>query len=162
VTTERATIAAARDLMLRWNAGEAYVVDARGKLLGVVPDYEFLKAELGGVDGAAAVKSLVSAKVESVEADADIASVLPKFREGWCGRIAVTDRGRLVGRLTRSEVLRLVAHLRMVASVTEATAEAAIAGPHFGPRRERLAPVRKTPKATRARGGRKVRRLAAG
>jgi Mg/Co/Ni transporter MgtE len=156
------SIAVARDLMLRRNANEAYVVDRRGKLLGVVPDYEFLKAELGGTNPDAPVSTLMSPKVESVEADADVATVFSKFREGWCARIAVTDKGRLIGRLTRSEVLRLVVHLRQIASVTEATADAAISRPHFKGRRERLSPVRKTPKSTRSNGPRKLRRLLAG
>ena len=160
------TLATARDLMLRWNAEEAYVVDAAGKLLGVVPDYEFLKAELAGIAGKTPVKSLLSAKVESVDVDADVATVLPKVREGWCGRIAVTERGRLIGRLTRSEVLRLVVHLRQIASMTEAVAdEAVVRAPHYHTRKERLAPVRKMPKASKAsksRGGRRLRRLKAG
>lgn len=160
------SVAAARDLMLRWKAEEAYVVDHAGKLLGVVPDYEFLKAELAGASGAAAVKSLMSTRVEAVDADADVATVLTKFREGWCGRIAVTQKGRLVGRLTRSEVLRLVIHLRQIASVNEAVAEeATLRGPHFRPRKEKLAPVRKMSKGakmSKSSGGRRVRRLAAG
>ena len=166
VAEQTMSVAAARDLMLRWNAEEAYVVDLGGKLLGVVPDYEFLKAELGGLPGSSPVMALVSSKVESVDADADIATVPPKFREGWCGRIAVTENGRLIGRLTRSEVIRLVVHLRMIASVNETIAEeAALRGPHFAQRRERLAPIRKMSKAAKAsksRGGRRLRRLAAG
>lgn len=162
VAGQRMSIAAARDLMLRWNASETYVVDRHGKLVGVVPDYEFLKAELAGTSANDSVSTLVSTKVESVEADADIATVFSKFREGWCGRIAVTDNGRLIGRLTRAEVLRLVVHLRQIACVTQATADAAIAGPHFRGRRERLAPVRKMPKAARSTSGRKLRRLKAG
>jgi len=156
------SIAVARDLMLRWNASEAYVVDRRGKLLGVVPDYEFLKAELSGVSTEEPVSTLLSTKVESVEADADVASVFSKFREGWCARIAVTDRGRLIGRLTRSEVLRLVTHLRQIASVTEVTADAVVSRPHFAGRRDRLTPVRKTSRSKRTNGPRKLRRLLAG
>ncbi|MBA3314391.1 MAG: CBS domain-containing protein [Planctomycetaceae bacterium] len=162
VAEQKTSIAAARDLMLRWNASETYIVDRRGKLLGVVPDYEFLKAELAGASSSEPISTLLSTKVESVEADADIATVFSKFREGWCARIAVTDKGRLIGRLTRAEVLRLVVHLRQIASVTEVTADAAIAGPHYNARRERLAPVRKMPKAARSTGGRKLRRLKAG
>lgn len=161
VTNGHATVAAARDQMLRSNADETYVVDERGGLLGVVPDYEFLKAELRGVPGTTAVAGLVSAKVETAEADGDISVVLSKFREGWCGRIAVTDAGRLVGRLTRSEVLRLVLHLRDAVETTEATAEPTLAGPHFHHRRERLSPVRKMSKTVGSSRGRKVRRLAA-
>lgn len=162
VAEQTTTLAAARDLMLRWNADEAYVVDSSGKLLGVVPDYEFLKAEIAGLAGTSPVTTLMSAKVEAIDADADIATVLPKFREGWCGRIAVTEDGRLIGRLTRSELLRLVIHLRQIASVTETIAEeAALRGPHFRPRRDRLTPIRKMSSAAKSRGARRLRRLAA-
>jgi Mg/Co/Ni transporter MgtE len=162
VAERNMSIAVARDLMLRWNANETYVVDRRGKLLGVVPDYEFLKAELAGHPTDEPVSTLLSTKVESVEADADVATVFSKFREGWCTRIAVTDKGRLIGRLTRCEVLRLVVHLRQIANVTEATADAAISRPHFESRRERLTPVRKTSRSKRTHGPRKLRRLLAG
>lgn len=162
VAERNMSIAVARDLMLRWNASETYVVDRRGKLLGVVPDYEFLKAELSGVSADESVSTLLSTKVESVEVDADVATVFAKFREGWCGRMAVTDKGRLIGRLTRSEVLRLVVHLRQIASVTEVTADAAIVRPHFAGRRDRLTPVRKASRSKRTNGPRKLRRLLAG
>ena len=159
-TTGDTTIAAACGLMLRYRGDEVYVVDQNGMLQGVVPDYEFLKAELSGVDGTAPVSSLVSVKVESAEADGDIAGVLAAFREGCRGRIAVVEAGRLVGRLKRSEVLRLVLHLRDTVAITEVSAEPMLAGPHF-PRRERFSPVRKMPKAAGPHGGRKLRRLAA-
>lgn len=154
------TIAAARDLMLRWNATEAYVVDRGGKLVGIVPDYEFLKAELGDVCTSAPITTLLSTKLEAVDADADIATVLPKFRESWCGRIAVVEEGRLIGRLTRAEVTRLVVHLRQIAMVTEATADAAFSGPHFEAKRRRASSIRKMEKSPKTRG-RRIRRLAA-
>lgn len=160
IAKQTMTIAAARDLMLRWNATEAYVVDHGGKLIGIVPDYEFLKAELGDVCTSSPITTLLSTKLEAVDADADVATVLPKFRESWCGRIAVVEEGRLIGRLTRAEVTRLVVHLRQIASVTEATAEAAFDGPHFEPKRRRPASIRRMEKAPKSRG-RRLRRLAA-
>ena len=160
VAKSTVSIAAARDRMLRWNASETYVVDRGGKLLGIVPDYEFLKAELGGLNETESVMALLSARVGAVEADADVATVLPRFREGWCSRMPVTENGRLVGQLTRNEVLRLVAHLREVAAVTEASVDAEIAGPHCEPKRERLTPIHRRQKSI-AKTGRKLRRLAA-
>jgi CBS domain-containing protein len=161
VTRGTVPIAVARDLMLRRNATEVYVVDGQNTLLGVVPDYEFLKAAMAGVEESSRVSTLVSSKIEAVEADADIAVVMLKFRESWCSRIAVTHEGRLVGRLTRSELLRLVTHLRQIAAVTEATAGTELPRPHFDSRRERLTPVRKAAKTSRLREGHRVRRLAA-
>ncbi len=154
-TTGDATIAAARSLMLRQGTDEVYIVDEAGMLRGIVADFEFLKAELSGIDGAAPLSSLASPKVESVEADEDVAGVFPRFREINCGRIAVVESGRLIGRLKRSEVLRLVLHLRDAVEMTEVTAGPRLAGPHFH-RRKRPTPVRRLPKS----GGRKRRRIA--
>lgn len=156
------TVAAARSTLLRWNATELFVTATDGRLLGVVPDYEFLKAELAGLPADALVADLLSAKVETAEADADVATIVPKLRESWCGRVAVLEEGRLIGRVGRSDVLRLVVHLRDAANVTEASVERRIiAEPHFR-KRDRLAPVRKlAAKAERQpTSRRKVRRLA--
>jgi signal-transduction protein with cAMP-binding, CBS, and nucleotidyltransferase domain len=161
VVNTHATIAVARDRLLRSNADAVYVVDDAGRLAGIVPDYEFLKAELCGVADTTVAASLASRKLESIDVDADIASVFGRFREARCSRIAVTENGRLVGRVTRTDVLRLVRHLRDVAAVTEVSAGAKLAGPHFHRRRPRLAPVRKISRSTAPTGHRKVRRLSA-
>lgn len=156
------SVAAARSTLLRWNATELFVVDRNGRLMGVVPDYEFLKAELAGGRGDAPVTDLLSRKVETAEADADISTVLPKLREGWCGKIAVVEGGRLVGKVGRGDVLRLVLHLRSAAAMTEAAAERQIiAEPHFR-KRGRLSPVRKlgAPKA-KTKPPHRMRRLKA-
>ena len=159
---ETASVAAARSILLRWNATELFVVAGDGRLLGVVPDYEFLKAELTGLPGDAPITDLLCTKVETADADADVSAVVPKLRESWCGRIAVIEDGRLIGRIGRGDVLRLVVHLRQVSAVTEAVAERRIiAEPHFQ-KRERLAPVRKLAGRTQKKptSRRKVRRLA--
>ena len=121
VVHDTTTVAAAQSVLLRRGAAEVYVTDAAGRLRGVVPDYEFFKAELTGLDAQTPIVALMSAKLETAEATADIASVLPKFREAWCGRVAVLDQGRLVGRIGRLDALRLVAQLRRIATLSEAT-----------------------------------------
>ena len=62
-----ATVSEARQILLRRDATEVYVVDANGKLLGIVPDYEFLKAELSAVAWNTPVTAIMSAKVETID-----------------------------------------------------------------------------------------------
>ena len=159
VVHETATIDEARRALIRRQAQEVFVVDVDGRLRGVVPDYEFLKAEISGVSATESVIRLLSTRIETIESDADVFTLLPKFREAWCSRVAVVRRGRFVGQVRRGDVLRLILELQQVARMTEAVAEQQIiAGPYFERKRARLTPVKPLQRAS----GRRIRKLRAG
>jgi CBS domain-containing protein len=95
-------------LMLRDESPDLYVVHAGGQLAGVVPDFAFLKARLTKTPGNMAITTIMSRSLAAVTPDMPLAEILPLFREGRYQRVAVEDRGRLVGVISRSEILRIM------------------------------------------------------
>lgn len=93
---------------------ELYVVDESGYLLGVLPDYELLKAQLSGEAKGACVEQLMSTSVPVCRSSSDAAGVARAFRDSQCNRMPVVQAGRLVGVVTRADVLRLMAVLRRI------------------------------------------------
>ena len=115
---------AALEILSRHEASELYVTDKVGRLLGVVPDFELLKVELSGDACDATVEQLMSRSVPVFSPDSDAAEVARLFRDGRYSRLPVVSGGRLVGVITRGDVVRLMAVLRRIDSpVTARDAE---------------------------------------
>ena len=105
---------AALDILSRHETSELYVADKLGRLLGVVPDYELLKAELSGEARDANVEQLMSRNIPVFSPESDAAEVARLFRDGRFGQFPVVSGGRLVGVITRGDVVRLMAVLRRI------------------------------------------------
>ncbi len=101
-----ATVDEALAVLLRDEAPEIYVLNSAGHLVGLVPDFAFLKARIIRTPGNLPVSSLMTRSITCVGPNEAIQEVLPLFREGRCLRVAVEDRGRLVGTLSRGDILR--------------------------------------------------------
>lgn len=99
----------ALDAFYEYEAAELYVVDKTGKLLGILPDYELLKVELSGEARGACVHQLMSRSAPTVTPETDAADVARLFRAGYCSRLPVLKDGKLIGVVTRADVLRLMA-----------------------------------------------------
>jgi len=90
----------------------APVVDDDGNLAGMLSELDCLKAilaltyheeEKGGVVG-----EYMTGTVDTVEHDADIISVSERFINEGFRRLPVVNKGRLVGQISRRDVLRVV------------------------------------------------------
>ena len=106
----------ALEILSRHETSELYVTDKLGRLLGVVPDYELLKAELSGEARDATVEQLMSRNIPVFSPESDAAEVARLFRDGRYGQFPVVSGGRLVGIITRGDVVRLMAVLRRIDS----------------------------------------------
>jgi CBS domain-containing protein len=149
------TADAALEALYEYEASELYIVDKAGKFLGILPDYEVLKTQLSGESSLLRVDQLMSRNVPFVSPTADAAEVARKFRESHCSRLAVVKSGRLVGVVTRADVLRLMVVLRRVDSseskpVTSTKPPKFLSTPDRSPTRSGRARTL-TPKATSSR-----------
>lgn len=101
-----ATLDEALDIILREGVQDLYVVDENGRLTGILPDYELLKAQLTGVAGSGHVESLMTRLVKSFSPEMEIGEAARLFRDCRYTRVAVVRDGRLIGQISRGDVLR--------------------------------------------------------
>lgn len=85
------------------------VVDARGGLVGILTQRDCLDVGLQGVyhqEPAGRVADYMSHPVDTLDAGASLAEVVDAFRRSRHRRFPVLDDGRLVGQISRRDVLR--------------------------------------------------------
>ncbi len=90
-------------LLSRHHISAVPVVDGTGHVVGLVSEYDLL-ARAG-----ATARDIMSADVVSVTTDTDIASVRHLLIERHIKRVPVIDGGRLVGIVSRGDLVELMA-----------------------------------------------------
>lgn len=137
----------ALNILDRHEATELYVTDKLGRLLGVLPDYEVVKTQLSGEAREATVEQLMSRGIPVFKPESDAAEVARLFRDARFGRLPVVSAGRLVGVITRGDIVRLMAVLRRIDSPVKTAAAPRVKAPKLiSPRirTKRGRPVAKT------------------
>jgi CBS domain-containing protein len=102
-----ATVGEAIPLMLDDSPPQLDVVDGDGRLVGSVPDYELLKAQMAG-DLDRPVSALMTSAPARIDSAMTVAFVAGVFRDGRYRRLPVVERGRVVGQIDRRDVMRLL------------------------------------------------------
>ena len=101
-------------LLLRHQISGAPVVNAQGDLVGILSKRDCLKVAFSASyhqDRAGPVSDYMSHDVVTVEADARLVEVAERFVSGTFRRFPVLDGGRLVGVISRHDVLRALEEL---------------------------------------------------
>ena len=101
-------------LLLKHRISGAPVVDERGNLMRILSKKDCLKVafdasyhkELGGP-----VTDYMTRQVQTIDADMDIVEVAESFLRGPYRRFPVMEDGRLVGQISRHDVLRALEEL---------------------------------------------------
>jgi len=86
----------------------APVVDEEGKLLGVFGEYDCLRglqAAAFGQGPIGTVQSYMTAEVEEIPPDLELAEVVRRFIEGGHRRLLVVEDGKLVGLICRRDLV---------------------------------------------------------
>lgn len=89
----------------------APVVDSQGHLIGLLSEGDCLRGILSGAYYEAiggTVSGYMVTEIETISPEVDIIEVSERFLRGRLGRIPVIEDGRLVGQISRSDVLRAV------------------------------------------------------
>ena len=102
------TIGEVLNLLLREGISEVYITDGSGMLVGVVPDYSLLKAQLNRISQNSPVETLMSRSVQMVHPNTATSEIVSVFRESRFRRLAVVEEGRLVGQISRRDLMRLL------------------------------------------------------
>ena len=100
------------DYLLRHRVTGAPVVDSSGRLLGIITETDLLKLLTQGIPGQsptdATVADYMSTDVVTVPQTADIYYVAGIFLNNNFRRIPVVEDGKVVGAITRYDLLRVV------------------------------------------------------
>ena len=105
-------IMAAVDFLLRHRVTGAPVVDADQKLVGIITETDLLKLVAEGIKGepptAATVAEYMTTDVVTVPPTVDIYYIAGMFLANKFRRLPVVENGRIVGAITRFDLLRVI------------------------------------------------------
>ena len=104
------------DFLLRHRVTGAPVVDPAGGLLGIITEKDLLRWVTEGVNGephsAATVAEFMTGEVVTIPPSADIYYAAGLFLNNSFRRLPVIENGKIVGAITRYDLLRVVWTLR--------------------------------------------------
>jgi tRNA nucleotidyltransferase (CCA-adding enzyme) len=101
------TVEEAAKLMLRYGHGGLTVVDAAGAVVGMISRRDVDRARHHGL-GHAPVKGYMSRRVVTITPETPLPEIERIMIEGDVGRLPVLEGGRLVGIVTRTDVIRAI------------------------------------------------------
>ncbi len=114
--TARMSLEDALNLLVESDLTELCVVEDTGRLTGIVTDFDLLKAHLNAELLGRSVSSMISRAVTLLSADTLMDQAVPLFREGSCSRAYICRDGQLLGRLSRTAVLKYLAQKNSTAT----------------------------------------------
>lgn len=112
------TTAEAAEVFLEHGISGAPVVDAEGHLLGLLSEYDCLRAvasaeyQMDVHDSAELVSERMTTKCHTVEPDLDLFGLAHEFVRLRVRRFPVLEGGQLVGQVSRRDALRAAVKLR--------------------------------------------------
>jgi len=106
-----ATLTEAIQTLLDHDVSQMYVVDDQHCLLGVLTDFELLKAQLMTLPGDQSVTAHMNAQITAISPSLPVSRLAPSFRDSSCSLAAVVDQGQLVGHIDRRTIIQLISLL---------------------------------------------------
>ncbi len=106
-TTERASVRDIASQLVRAGISGMPVADTEGNIVGIITEYDILKAILGNkqLDSLKA-SEIMQKETITLEVETDISEALKIFQEKHIVRVPVTENGKLVGILSRIDALK--------------------------------------------------------
>jgi len=93
-------------LLLRWHISGVPVVDNEGMLMGIVTEHDVMNFALSG-DAASTIASEVMTKqVETYTPDSLVVEIINHFAASRIRRVPVVEDGKVVGIISRRDIVR--------------------------------------------------------
>ncbi|MDA1016601.1 MAG: CBS domain-containing protein [Planctomycetota bacterium] len=134
------TVDRALHVLVADRVDSVYITDDTGCLVGILPDYEILKSVLAGTHTTQIVGEIVTRHIQTIPPDTPVYQIAARLREWRTQSLAVVEDGRILGRVTRSEVLESLTHGQTDQTIRcdidededeEPVLRSALAGPRF-------------------------------
>ncbi|MBN2477407.1 MAG: CBS domain-containing protein [Pirellulales bacterium] len=106
------SIEEAISLMLKHRVSGLPVVDASGSLLGIISEFDLLELVWDPKTTRDRVEHYMSNELQTVDQDDDLGAIAEKFQVLSIRRLPVMHEGRLVGILSRHDLLRHIMQAR--------------------------------------------------
>ena len=104
----QSSIQTAMEMLVSFGKSFLFVVDDNLTLLGVIPDYELLKARMTGIELSDPVQQLLCYSVNIISPLAPLPEAASLLRESRYRHFAVVDQGVLVGEMSRERLLEWI------------------------------------------------------
>lgn len=124
-------ICQAEQQVISGNVREIYIVDEQDRLLGQVPEVEFLNYRLLGGDGMGRIASLMGTVDLTLSAQATLEEAVIAFKDPRYSSLAVLQGERLIGILFRADLLRLLIEQGTVRETSPLPATFPVPAPKF-------------------------------
>jgi CBS domain-containing protein len=99
------------DMLLRWNISSLPVVDENDNMMGLVTEYDLMDFALDGHAAEATVGEAMSSKVVCFPPDADVDELVNCTVTQRIHRMPIVKDGKVVGIVSRRDILREVARM---------------------------------------------------
>ncbi|HIE11197.1 MAG TPA: CBS domain-containing protein [Kiritimatiellae bacterium] len=93
-------------LLLRWHISGLPVVDDEGRVTGIISEHDLVNLAMDGNAEDTTVEEVMTRQVVSFPPDAPIADIARCFSERRLRRVPIVEEGRLVGIISRRDILR--------------------------------------------------------
>jgi CBS domain-containing protein len=106
VAKEDMIVTEAIKLLLRWHISGLPVVDDEGTLMGIITEHDLMNFALSGDAADTRVSEVMTTKVETYSPDTLVVEVLNYFAARRIRRIPIVEDGKVVGIISRRDILR--------------------------------------------------------
>ena len=93
-------------LLLRWHISGLPVVDDEGKLVGIITEHDLMNFALSGNAADTRVSEVMTTRVETYSPDTLVVEVINHFAARRIRRMPVVENGKVVGIISRRDILR--------------------------------------------------------
>jgi len=97
-------------LLLRWHISALPVVDDEDKMIGIVSEIDLVNLTFDGNAADTTVEEIMVTDIVSFSPNTELADLVQTFSKRHLRRVPIIDEGKVVGIISRRDILREILH----------------------------------------------------